>query len=177
MRLMTQVTDLADAVAAAARRSALVIAGAALLLAVVLRAEPGVGFGWSFPGWWILALAPFAPAAILYGFSRSAAKLVGAVRAWPERVAGAVNAGLDATVEFSGAVRTAVVARRGLVGLATALWGMRRVIGDIRGVAGEAVPALAAASPGYLLLAAVSALGGVMLVVLAVGVLVLRILV
>ncbi len=73
-------------------------------------------------------------------------------------------------------MRSVLIERRGLVGVAKSAWSMRRAVGDLRDVAGGALPSLVALSPAYLLLTAAAGLVGPAVVVAAFGVLLLRLL-
>ena len=173
-RLVDRIGAVTNTVASAARWSSVTFAAAAVVLVGVLRLEPGLGFGWSFSGWWVLGLFLFVPAAILFVLARSAASLGGLAAEWPERFSAATDAGVDSVTEVVGAVRTAAAERRGFVSLATGVWGMRKVAAALKDLPGAAAPAVAALSPGYLLVTAAAVVAGVGLVVLAGGLVLLR---
>lgn len=165
--LVGRVLDLADTVARYGRRAAAVIGGAALVVAGVLRLEPPLGFGWNVPGWWLLALLALVPAAIVAWFAISAGRIGVVVQGWPQRLAGAADAGLDTAIEVAGAARSAIERRRGFLGLANGVWGLRKLAGEVRGLLGETAPTFAAFSPPYLLATALSLLAGIGLLALA----------
>ena len=121
------------------------------------------------------ALMLFVPSAVMYAFSRSAAKLGTLAAEWPQRVGDVADAGLDSAIEVVGGVRTAVADRRGLVGLAQGVWGLRTAVGSVRGVIGDAMPAVATLNPSFLLATAVSVLAGLAIVLAAMGLVLLRV--
>lgn len=170
--LVDRVLDLAATVARYARRATAIIAVAGLVVVAVLRLEPPLGFGWDFAGWWVLALLALAPAVVVGWFALGAGRIGEVVRGWPQRLAGAADAGLDAAIEVASSAKTALDRRRGFLGLATGIWGLRTLAGEIRGLMGEALPTVAAFSPLSLLATALAVVAGIGLVVLA-GLLVL----
>ncbi len=173
--LVGRLTDLATSVAGLARRASIVSAVAALVVVIVLRVEPGLGFGWSPPGWWIPATATAAPSVVLWMFSMSAGSLARVVRDWPAKLGDAAEASVDAAAEVVGSAQVAVARRRGVAGLVGAVWRMRRVVGEVRELLGGAAPALAVFSPLYLLVTLVAIVAGTMLTIAAAGLLLLRI--
>lgn len=172
--LVARLIDLTDAVAIGARWSAVSAAGAALVVAAVLRLEPGLGFGWSFAGWWIPALMLFVPAAVMYAFSRSARQLGNLAAEWPQRVGDVADTGVDSAIEVVGGIRAVVSERRGLIGFAQGVWGLRSAVGSVRSAIGDAMPAVATLNPTFLLATAASVVGGGALVAAAAGLVVLR---
>lgn len=174
--LVRRVTGLAAAVADSVRWASVVALLAALVVIVTLRAEPEVGFGWAFSGWWLLALAALVPAAVLYVFSRGVRSAASFAENWSAHLAGAADTALDASTAAIDEVRWIFERRRSLLGVAQGLWGLRGVLGDVRGLMGEAAPALATFSPGSLLATAAAAVAAVGLVAVAVAVVLLRIL-
>jgi hypothetical protein len=158
--LIRSLVDIATMVSTAARGAAIAFGLGALLAVLVMRLEPPAGFGGAFPGWWIVALALFAPAIILAIWSFNVGKIVEASKTWPHEIAQATRSGVDSTTEVLGAVKSAVAERRGLGRLVKGVWGMRSVAGSLREIAGDAVPAMAAFSPFSLLATAAAVLGG-----------------
>jgi hypothetical protein len=173
--LVGRLIELIGWVASAARWSAAVITLAGVVISGVLRLEPETGFGWSFTGWWLPALVLFVPAVIVLAFSISAAKLAELARSWPDRLGDVADAGLESAEEVVGSVRSVVGHRRGFMGLAKGLSAMRRIALSAREFSGDAAPALASFSPAFLLLTLLAVLTGALLVVVAAGLVLLRI--
>lgn len=165
--LVQRLVDIAAMLSKAARGVAIGFALAALVAVLVLRIEPPVGFGWSFPGWWITALALFAPAAIVLLWSFNAGKIVKAAQTWPHEIANATTSGVEATTEVLGAVKSTVSEKRGLGRLVRGMWGMRSVAGSVRSIAGDTVPVMAAMTPSSLIVTAAGILAGLAVVGIA----------
>ncbi|HSF87609.1 MAG TPA: hypothetical protein VLG28_18360 [Acidimicrobiia bacterium] len=173
--LVRRVTDLAAAASQTAQWAAITFLGAALVLVAVLRLEPGLGFGWAFPGWWVPALLTLGPAIILFVFAMSAGRLARIVDEWPDRLAGAADTSLDVALELAGSTKAALTEQRGLGRLAHGVWSLRRAAGEMRGLFGDAAPAFAAFTPSYLLLTLIGLVAGGLLSMVAGALVLLRI--
>jgi lysylphosphatidylglycerol synthetase-like protein (DUF2156 family) len=164
---MLRLTAVANIVSLAARRAALVAGVAALAVAILLGAEPRLGFGWGAGVAITLGLMVAVPAGVLLVFSVSTARLGKMVAGLPNLAIDVASEALDRTVGLAGAVQTSVTERRGIRRLLSGIWGLRRLVGRFRELAGEAMPAVAAMSPAFLLATALAVFAGVGVVLVA----------
>lgn len=174
--LMAPIIGLIAVVARYARRTALAMGAAAIVVVAVLRSEPPAGFGWSFPGWWLPALVVFAPSAILFVFALSAGRMAKVVREWPAQFGAAAEGALDSVMGAAEAAVATTQRRRSFVGLARGVWELRTLVGRVRNLLGRAAPAALTLSPGYLLLTVLAVAAGTAVMFAAGGLVLLRVL-
>lgn len=166
--LMLRLTTVTSIVSLAGRRAALVAGAAALAVAILLGAEPAVGFGWGAGPAIVIGLVLMLPAVVLLVFSISTKRLGAVVGGLPDLAIDVTSDALDKTIGLAGTVQSAVTERKGVLRLLSGIWGLRGLVGRFREVAGDAMPALAAVNPAFLLATALAVFAGVGVLMLAV---------
>ena len=175
--LVARLSSITSVVVRAARRGAWAMAIAALVTgAVLVLPDPG-GFGRRGALWWLLIVALFAPAAVVFLFSRTVASLGDLVEGWRSHVASIAEETTAALTDLAGTVQTAVMERRGVGRLVTGMLGLRRLAATYQGLVGTAAPAAAVVSPGLLGLTALAVVAGGCVGILAVIVVLARVIV
>ena len=159
--LAARLTAITAVVVRAARRAAAATAIAALVAGGVLLLPEPVGFGRRGVLWVFLAVVLFAPAGIVFVFSRTVAGLGDLVEGWRRHVASIADEATRSIADLAGTVQAAVMERRGVGRLVTGLLGLRRVLASFREIMGTAAPAAAAVSPWLLGLSALAVVAGV----------------